>query len=130
VIFYYSKLHIEICFNIRQHKKLNYKEQRLPMENMNGEQLGKKIINYQKLQNAPLIRKRNNELFSLTFVIILLVAILWFFVSSIFINILCTAILLLFYFVLFADIVDYNRALRNVKREVSEFLEKNRDMRS
>jgi len=130
VIFYYSKLHIEICFNIRQHKKLNYKEQRLPMENMNGEQLGKKIINYQKLQNAPLIRKRNNELFSLTLVIILLVAILWFFVSSIFINILCTAILLLFYFVLFADIVDYNRALRNVKRVVSEFLEKNRDMRS
>jgi len=126
----YSKLHIEICFNIRQHKKLNYKEQRLPMENMNGEQLGKKIINYQKLQNAPLIRKRNNELFSLTLVIILLVAILWFFVSSIFINILCTAILLLFYFVLFADIVDYNRALRNVKRVVSEFLEKNRDMRS
>ena len=130
MIFYYSKLHIEICFNIRQHKKLNYKEQRLPMENMNGEQLGKKIINYQKLQNAPLIRKRNNELFSLTFVIILLVAILWFFVSSIFINILCTAILLLFYFVLFADIVDYNRALRNVKREVSEFLKKNKGMES
>ena len=100
------------------------------MKNMNGEQLGKKIINYQKLQNASLIRQRNSELFLLSLGVIVFVAILWFFVSSILIKILGTAILLLFYLVLFTDIVDYNRALRNVKREVSEFLEKNRGMGS
>ena len=100
------------------------------MKNLNGKQPGGKIINYQKLQNSSEARQRGNELFSLSLGVIVFVAILWFFVSSILINILGTAILLLFYFVLFADIVGYNRALRNVKREVSEFLKKNKGMES
>ena len=67
------------------------------MENLNGKQPGGKIINYQKLQNSSEARQRGNELFSLSLGVIVFVAILWFFVSSILINILGTAILLLFY---------------------------------
>ena len=78
------------------------------------------IINYQKLQTSSLTRQRKNELFSLSLGVIVCIAILWFVVSSIFINILFTVILLLLYFVLLADIIDFNRSLRRLLNVIAE----------
>ncbi|MFA6980593.1 MAG: hypothetical protein WC209_14825 [Ignavibacteriaceae bacterium] len=67
------------------------------------------------------------ELMKLTsFFIIGLVA-LWYFVSSFLANIIVTAVLVVLYFVLAADVVDYNKALENVNRKVSEFKNSEKD---
>ena len=96
------------------------------MKNFDEEGQGNNIKNNQKRLKQSEAKQRNSELYTLTFIIILCAAVLWYFVSNIFVDILGTVILLVLYTVLFADIVDYNRALRNVKREVSEQAAKSR----
>jgi len=103
------------------------KAQRFCMKNFNGEQLGKKIINSQKHVKHSGTTKRNSEILTVTLIFILCAAILWYCISNTLMDILGTGVLLVFYVIFIADIVDYNRALRNVKREVSEYLEKNRE---
>ena len=97
------------------------------MKNFNEEELGKNIINNQKHVKHSGITKRNSEVFTLTLIFILCEAILWYFVGNHLIDILGTAVLLVFYGVFIADILDYNRVLRNVNREVQEYIEREKE---
>ena len=87
----------------------------------------KNIINNQEQVKHSETTKRNSEILTLTLIFILCAAILWHFVSSTLIDILGTAVLLVFYVVFIADIVDYNRVLRNVNREVHEYIEREKE---
>ena len=97
------------------------------MKNFNEEELGKNIINNQKHSKNSGTTKRNSEILTLTLIFILCAAILWHFVSNTLIDILGIAVLLVFYVVFIADILDYNRVIRNVNREVQEYIEREKE---
>ncbi len=81
----------------------------------------KNITSKERAEKNSETSRRNNELFSLTAGFIFCVTALWFFISNIVVNIFVTAILLVLYLVLIVDVVDFNRALRNVNREVRKY---------
>lgn len=91
------------------------------MKNIDKEMNGYNFNN-QKFVKQTETKQRNHELFLLSALFVFCESVLWYFVRSISINLWVTAGLLILYVLLFVDIIEYNRTLRNVNHKVKEFL--------
>ena len=93
------------------------------MKNIDKEKVEYNFNNRKRIKLTK-TKQRNRELLLLTVVLILCESLLWYFVRNISVDFWATAGMLVLYVVLFVDIVDYNRCLRNVNYKVKEFLER------